>query len=69
MPLQSPTDPNDRAGDPWDPPVWWHDPAKRQNTITLLKRHNERLYADAEDFYLAWRAEIDGDARATEPAA
>lgn len=49
--------------------MWWHDPAKRQNTITLLKRHNERLYADAEDFYLAWRAEIDGDARATEPAA
>ncbi|HVA84751.1 MAG TPA: hypothetical protein VNF73_00390 [Candidatus Saccharimonadales bacterium] len=61
------------ALDPWTPPdddvTWFADPAKRANYARLLEAHNERDYADAVDFYLAWRAEIDADARGAESAA
>jgi hypothetical protein len=61
------------APDPWTPPPadtpWFDDPAKRQNYITHLERHNEALFLEAIGFLHMWKGEDEADARPAEVAA
>lgn len=53
---------NDTRCDPWEPPVWWHDPVRRQNYITHLERANAAMFLEAVSFLHLWKAEIAADA-------